>query len=100
MKRYPYPSPEPRPRLHPPSQRGCGARGRGCRRGRRVGASFPASSPTFKLVSLTKTGAKIGIAGGSLASGSQTVMPKRNKTLTLMNTADGKRYVLRLLSVK
>ena len=66
----------------------------------RVGASFPASSPTFKLVSLTKTGAKIGIAGGSLASGGQTVTLKLNKQLTLMNTADGKRYVLRLLSVK
>ena len=65
-----------------------------------VGASFPASSPTFKLVSLTKTSARIGIAGGSLESGSQTVALKKNKPLTLMNTADGTRYVLRLLSVR
>ena len=64
-----------------------------------VGASFPASSPTFKLVSLTKTSAKVGIAGGSLESGHQTVTLQKNKPLTLMNTADGTRYVLRLLSV-
>jgi hypothetical protein len=66
----------------------------------KAGASFPTSSPTFKLVSLTKTSAKVGIAGGSLASGQATVTLKLNKPLTLMNTADGTRYVLRLLSVK
>jgi hypothetical protein len=66
----------------------------------KVGASFPASSPTFKLVSLTKSSAKVGIAGGSLASGQATVTLKLNKPLTLMNTADGTRYVLRLLSAK
>ena len=65
-----------------------------------VGASFPASSPTFKLVSVTKTSAQIGIAGGSLETGQRTVTLKLNKQLTLMNTADGTRYVLRLLSVK
>ena len=66
----------------------------------RVGASFPASAPTFKLVSVTKTSAQVGIAGGSLATGNQTVTLKLNKQLTLMNTADGTRYVLRLVSVK
>jgi len=64
-----------------------------------VGATFPASNPSFKLVSLTKKTAKIGIAGGSLQSGSQTVTLRKGKSLTLMNTADGTRYVLRLLSV-
>jgi hypothetical protein len=66
----------------------------------RVGKSFPASTPTFKLVSVTKASAQVGIAGGSLASGQQTVTLKLNKQLTLMNTADGTRYVLRLVSVK
>jgi hypothetical protein len=65
-----------------------------------AGSTFPASNPTFRLVSVTKTTAKIGIAGGTLASGGQTVTLTRNKPLTLMNTADGTRYVLRLLSVK
>jgi hypothetical protein len=51
-------------------------------------------------VSVTKTSAQISIAGGSLETGQRTVTLKLNKQLTLMNTADGTRYVLRLLSVK
>jgi hypothetical protein len=64
-----------------------------------VGGTFPTSDPYFKLVSLTKKGAKISIAGGSLDNGAPTVMLTKNKALTLMNTADGTRYVLRLVSV-
>jgi hypothetical protein len=64
-----------------------------------VDGTFPASDPYFKLVSLTKKGAKISIAGGSLANGAPTVTLTKNKALTLMNTADGTRYVLRLVSV-
>ena len=64
-----------------------------------VGGQFPAASPVFKLVSLTKTGAKVGIAGGTLQSGSATVTLKKNKPVTLLNTSDGTRYVLRLVSV-
>jgi hypothetical protein len=64
-----------------------------------VGGTFPATDPFFKLVSLTKKGAKISIAGGSLANGAPTVTLTKNKPLTLMNTADGTRYVLRLVSV-
>jgi hypothetical protein len=65
----------------------------------KVGSQFPTSDPAFALISVTATTAKIGIAGGSFESGSQTVTLKKNKQLTLMNTADGTRYVLRLLSV-
>jgi len=64
-----------------------------------VGGQFPASNPTFVLVSVTQTSAKVGIAGGSIQGGQHTVTLKKNKPLTLMNTADGTRYVLRLLSV-
>ena len=60
---------------------------------------IPAADPYFKLVSLTKKGAKISIAGGSLENGAPTVTLTKNKALTLMNTADGTRYVLRLVSV-
>jgi hypothetical protein len=63
-----------------------------------AGGQFPTADPVFTLVSLTATTAKIGIAGGSLESGSQTVTLKKNKPVTLMNTADGTRYVLRLVS--
>jgi len=64
-----------------------------------VKASFPKANPTFTLVSLTKTGARIGIVGGSYSGGDATVTLKRGKTLTLENTADGSRYKLRLVSV-
>jgi hypothetical protein len=64
-----------------------------------VGAQFPASNPTFVLVSLGKSSARVGIAGGSLAGSKQAVTLKKNVPLTLMNTSDGTRYVLRLLSV-
>jgi len=62
-----------------------------------VGSSFPASSPVFTLVSLTQRVAKIGIAGGNYENGAATVTLAKGKTLTLMNTADGTRYVLRLV---
>ena len=43
---------------------------------------------------------KIGIAGGSLAGGGQTVTLAKGKTLTLMNTADGTKYALQLVGLK
>jgi hypothetical protein len=64
-----------------------------------VGGVFPSSDPFFKLVTLTRKGAQISIAGGSLANGAPTVMLTKAKPLTLQNTSDGTRYVLRLLSV-
>jgi hypothetical protein len=64
-----------------------------------VGGTFPTADPYFKLVSLTKKGAKISIAGGTLDNGAPTVTLTKSKALTLMNTADGTRYVLRLVSV-
>lgn len=64
-----------------------------------VGAVFPSSDPFFKLVSLTKKSAKISIAGGSLANGAPTETLTKAKPMTLQNTSDGTRYVLRLLSV-
>ena len=53
----------------------------------------------FKLVKLTGGTARIAIAGGSFASGSATVTLERGKTLTLVNTADGTRYELKLVSI-
>ena len=63
-----------------------------------VNADFPAAAPLFHLVALTATTAKIAIAGGSLASGAPTVTLRLGKPLTLMNTADGTRYKLLLVS--
>jgi hypothetical protein len=63
-----------------------------------VGGKFPAADPTFVLVSATKSSVRIGIAGGSLATGADTVTLTRGKTLTLVNTIDGTEYRLRLVS--
>jgi hypothetical protein len=66
-----------------------------------VGESFPEADPIFKLVSLRRGTARVGIAGGSYANGSPAVsLKKGGKPLTLMNTADGTTYVLRLVSVQ
>jgi hypothetical protein len=65
----------------------------------KVGAEFPKADPLFRLVEIKDGVARIGIAGGSLEDGSETVALRKGKTLTLMNTADGTRYVLKLISV-
>jgi hypothetical protein len=65
-----------------------------------VAGTFPAGDPIFKLISLTKTRAKVGIVDGTYATGSETItLKKGGKPVTLMNTADGTTYILRLLRV-
>lgn len=64
----------------------------------RMGAGFPSSNPLFKLVSISHGAVRIGIANGSLASGAQTVSLTAGKSLTLVDTADGVRYKVELLS--
>jgi hypothetical protein len=66
-----------------------------------VGQDFPLPplDPLFHLVALTRKAAKISVAGGSLADGKATVTLRKGRPLTLMNTADGTRYELRLLWV-
>ena len=63
-----------------------------------VATDFPAGAPLFRLVKLTTKSAGISIAGGTLASGAPTVKLQLGKPLTLMNTANGTRYVLILVS--
>jgi len=64
----------------------------------RMGASFPRANPLFRLVSISHGAVRIGIASGSYSSGAQTVSLVAGRTLTLVDTADGIRYKLRLLS--
>jgi hypothetical protein len=63
----------------------------------RVGTSFPSSNPLFRLVSVSNGVARIGISSGSYSSGAKTVSLATGRTLTLVDTADGIRYQLRLL---
>ena len=62
-------------------------------------ATDPSIAPLFHLISLTAHTAKISIVGGSYSSGAPAVTLRENEVVTLMNTADGTRYVLRLLSI-
>jgi hypothetical protein len=62
-----------------------------------VKSEFPKEEPIFRLVSATTTTARIGIAGGALASGEPTVTLRKGKPITLVNTADGVRYELKLV---
>jgi hypothetical protein len=64
-----------------------------------TGGEFPKDSPVFRLVKVVGGEARIGIAGGALASGSPTVTLRKGKAVTLVNTADGTRYELKLVSV-
>jgi hypothetical protein len=64
-----------------------------------VNGEFPKAEPIFRLVSASATTAKIGIAGGALASGEATVTLRKGKPMTLVNTADGIRYELKLVGV-
>ena len=61
-----------------------------------VKQKFPKGEPLFVLVSLKKKQAKIGVAGGSFDDG-QTVTLTLGKKLTLVDTATGVRYVLKLV---
>lgn len=63
-----------------------------------VGSTFPSTNPIFKLVSLSNGAAEIGIANGAYSSGAQTVSLTVGNPLTLVDTADGVRYELQLLS--
>jgi hypothetical protein len=64
-----------------------------------IGDAFPKAQPLFRLVSIKDGVARVGISGGTLQGSTQTVPLVQGKTLTLMNTADGMRYVLKLVSV-
>ena len=65
-----------------------------------VKSTFPSATQLFQLVSIAPDGqsVKIGVAGGSLQSGDPTVTVTAAKSVTLVNTADGVRYKLELLS--
>lgn len=64
----------------------------------RPGTSFPSSNPLFRLVSVRNGVARIGISSGSYSSGAHTISLVAGRSLTLVDTADGIRYQLRLLS--
>lgn len=62
----------------------------------KVKDTFPTPEPLFVLRSLTKKQAKISVAGGSFDDGAPVTL-KLGKKVTLVNTATGVRYVLKLV---
>lgn len=64
----------------------------------RVDDSFPASDPTFKLVSVTETAAVIGLVSGSFSNGDDTITINIGETLVLA-ADDGTRYAIKIISV-
>jgi len=69
-------------------------------KGQLVGAKdvFPKQTKVFKLVSLKHGLARIAVVGGSYANGAPTIDLRVGKKLTLLNTATGDRYVLKLMT--
>jgi hypothetical protein len=65
-----------------------------------VKATFPADEDIFRVVSIAPGGKSVEIAvvGGSYDSGQPTATLKLGEKLTLVNTADGTRYVIALQS--
>jgi hypothetical protein len=64
----------------------------------RVGTSFPSANPLFRLVAISNGVARIGIANGSYSSGAHTISLSAGRSLTLVDTADGIRYRIRLIT--
>ncbi len=64
----------------------------------RVNDPFPASDPTFRLVSVTETAAVIGLVSGSFSNGDETITINVGETLVLA-ADDGTRYAIKIVSV-
>jgi hypothetical protein len=59
---------------------------------------FPASDPTFKLVSVTDSASVIGLVSGSFSNGNETITINVGETLVLA-ADDGARYAIKVVSV-
>jgi hypothetical protein len=61
-------------------------------------AAFPSASPVFTLDSVTAKKIEISVAGGSFQSGQSKVAIGKGKRVTLENTADSTRYVIKFVT--
>ena len=64
-----------------------------------VGEEFPASDPTFTLVSLTLEGATIGVVQGMFETGENTIEIEVGEEVTLVAAPDSTQYVVKLVDV-
>jgi hypothetical protein len=89
----------PSPSSTPAARAGAQISVNGAKNGVAVGATFPSGDPVFRLVSVSGQTAKVAIDGGSYASGAATLTLRKGEAVTLVNTADGTRYRVVLVSV-
>jgi hypothetical protein len=59
---------------------------------------FPASDPTFKLVSVSDSAANIGLVSGTFSNGQETITINVGETLVLA-ADDGARYAIKVVSI-
>jgi hypothetical protein len=64
-----------------------------------VGEEFPASDPTFTLVSLTLEGATIGVVQGMFETGEATIEIEVGEEVTLVAAPESTQYVVKLVDV-
>ncbi len=88
----------PDPTSKPAARAGAQMSVNGTTEGVSVDATFPSADPVFRLVSVTATSVKVAVDGGSYASGNPTITLKKGEPVTLVNTADGTRYRVMLVS--
>jgi hypothetical protein len=63
-----------------------------------LNASFPSASPVFVLNSVSAKKIKISVAGGSFSSGQSKVAINKGKSVTLVNTVDSMKYVIKFVT--
>jgi hypothetical protein len=61
-------------------------------------SDFPKADPVFTLSIVGSGSVSVAIAGGSLKAGGKTFKLKLGKPLTLLNTSNGQKYTLELIS--
>jgi hypothetical protein len=65
----------------------------------KIGETFPAGDPAFRLVNAGGQSAEIGLASGTFSNGQETIAVNVGETLVLISDPDGKRYAIKLLGV-
>lgn len=63
-----------------------------------LGKAFPQADPVFRIAALAPTSIEIAVVRGSFADGSKTVTLRRKQSITLVNTVNGARFKLELVS--
>jgi hypothetical protein len=64
-----------------------------------IGEAFPASDPTFELISISGQTAMIGLVSGSFSNGAETIAIEVGETLVLVADPDQTRYAIKIVGV-